>query len=102
MDTIFVTPTSKSESPESRAPVERSTKPLAERNDKLSPVVHWQWAGLQLGDGPGNRAFRTEAMLRALKATTIPVLHLGADHDIAFPVENWYALSGECSTQSCA
>lgn len=37
-------------------------------------------------------------MLEALKTTTIPILHVGADHDIIFPVENWYALNQQLPT----
>jgi len=37
-------------------------------------------------------------VLQAMKATSVPILHLGADHDIVFPVENWYALSGQLPT----
>ena len=33
----------------------------------------------------------------ALKITTVPVLHIGGDHDIIVPVENWYALNGPLS-----
>ena len=33
-------------------------------------------------------------ILAALKATKLPLLHIGGDHDIIFPVENWYALNG--------
>jgi pimeloyl-ACP methyl ester carboxylesterase len=28
----------------------------------------------------------------------VPVLHLGADHDIICPVENWYALNAQLPT----
>lgn len=37
-------------------------------------------------------------MLQALKATRLPLLHLGGDHDIVFPVENWYALNQQLAT----
>jgi pimeloyl-ACP methyl ester carboxylesterase len=33
-----------------------------------------------------------------MKRTDVPVLHIGADHDIAFPVENWYALNAQLPT----
>ncbi|WP_369990799.1 alpha/beta fold hydrolase [Pseudomonas xanthosomatis] len=36
--------------------------------------------------------------MNALKATTILVLHLGADHDIVFLVDNWYALRRKLPT----
>jgi len=37
-------------------------------------------------------------VLQALRHTQVPILHLGADHDISFPVENWYALNGQLPT----
>lgn len=37
-------------------------------------------------------------MLNVLKTTSVPILHLGADHDIVFPIENWYALNGQLPT----
>jgi pimeloyl-ACP methyl ester carboxylesterase len=37
-------------------------------------------------------------VLAALKSTTIPILHVGGDHDISFPIENWYALNGQLPT----
>ncbi|MFP3605966.1 alpha/beta fold hydrolase [Paraburkholderia sp. SIMBA_053] len=94
----FVTLFFEPESPESRLAAVQSAKRLADRKEDVSPVVPWQWAAQQLGGGPGNPAFPADAVLGALKATSIPVLHLGADHDIAFPVENWYALNGDCPT----
>jgi pimeloyl-ACP methyl ester carboxylesterase len=37
--------------------------------------------------------------LRAkLKATTRPILVISGDHDISFPVEDWYELSRELPT----
>ena len=30
--------------------------------------------------------------------TGIPILHVGGDHDISFPVENWYALNQQLPT----
>ena len=37
-------------------------------------------------------------MLAALTTTTIPILHVGGDHDISFPIENWYALNRQLPT----
>ncbi len=36
--------------------------------------------------------------MNVLRTTKVPVLHLGADRDIIFPIENWYALNGQLST----
>ena len=33
-----------------------------------------------------------------MKTTTISTLHIGGDHDIIFPVENWYALNAQLPT----
>lgn len=85
-------------SPSSRAAAERSWSRLASRREDPSPQVPYEWAGAQLGEGPKNPVFPVEAVLHVLKNTEVPVLHLGADHDIAFPVENWYALSDQLPT----
>lgn len=50
------------------------------------------WAATILGDGPKPTPFPADAVLAALQATSIPILHVGGDHDIVFPVENWNAL----------
>ncbi|RZT10206.1 Pimeloyl-ACP methyl ester carboxylesterase [Duganella sp. CF402] len=85
-------------SPASREAAVQSAQRLAQRTQGVSPAVPFQWAGQQLGDAPKNPVFPSEAVLQALKTTAIPVLHLGADHDIVFPVENWYALNGQLPT----
>jgi pimeloyl-ACP methyl ester carboxylesterase len=51
-----------------------------------------------LGSGPRNPIFPADAVLAALKSTTIPILHVGGDHDISFPIDNWYALNGQLPT----
>jgi len=40
----------------------------------------------------------SHAVLAALKTTRVPILHIGGDHDISFPVENWYALNRQLPT----
>jgi pimeloyl-ACP methyl ester carboxylesterase len=92
--TVFFEPASAG----SRAAAERSFARMALRTTGRSPDVPHAWAGGQLGDGPRNPVFPADPILDVLKSTSIPVLHLGADHDIVFPVENWYALSGELPT----
>jgi pimeloyl-ACP methyl ester carboxylesterase len=79
----------------SRAAAARSMARPAARS---GPDVPYEWAGRQLGDGPRNPMFPADAVLQALKTTTVPMLHIGADHDIVFPVENWYALNGQLPT----
>ncbi|HEF4738217.1 alpha/beta hydrolase [Burkholderia multivorans] len=92
--TLFFEPAS----PASRAAAEQSAARVAARKVDLSPAVPVEWAGQQVGDGPRNPAFPVDAVLDALKSTSIPVLHVGGDHDIVFPVENWYALNGQLPT----
>lgn len=92
--TLFFEPASAT----SRAAAAQSFARIGARTLDLSPAVPYEWAAQQLGETPRNPMFPADAVLQALKHTTIPVLHLGADHDIAFPVENWYALNGQLPT----
>jgi pimeloyl-ACP methyl ester carboxylesterase len=85
-------------SEKSRAAAKQSAERLAQRRTDISPPVPWEWAGQQLGDGPRNPAFPAEAVLRILETTSVPMLHIGADHDLVFPVENWYVLNGRAPT----
>jgi pimeloyl-ACP methyl ester carboxylesterase len=91
---LFFEPTSAS----SRAAARRSSARLKARVDGRSPPVPLAWAAENLGTSPKNPVFPADAILQMLKHTTIPVLHVGGDHDIIFPVENWYALSGQLPT----
>ncbi|MDU4255485.1 alpha/beta hydrolase [Pseudomonas nitroreducens] len=91
---LFFEPTSA----KSRSSAEQAWSRLAARTLERSPTVPMEWAAAQLGDGPKASVFPVQAVLDALKGTSIPLLHLGADHDIVFPVENWYALSGQLPT----
>jgi pimeloyl-ACP methyl ester carboxylesterase len=68
------------------------------RKTGRSPDVPADWAIAQIGTTPKNPAFPSEDVLRTLKSTRVPVLHLGADHDIICPVENWYALNAQLPT----
>ncbi|MDH4581605.1 alpha/beta hydrolase [Pseudomonas sp. BN415] len=77
----------------SREAAVRSAERIAARQDGRCPEVPHEWAGQQLGDGPRNPMFPLQPALDALCTTSTPVLHLGGDHDIVFPVENWHALS---------
>jgi pimeloyl-ACP methyl ester carboxylesterase len=51
-----------------------------------------------IGTSPRNPAFPSQDVLHTLKTTHVPVLHLGADHDIICPVENWYSPNGQLPT----
>ncbi|MEC5398563.1 alpha/beta fold hydrolase [Uliginosibacterium sp. H1] len=77
----------------SRAAAELSVARIAARQGDHSPPVPADWAAENLGSTPRSPLFPADAILEALKHTRIPVLHVGGDHDIIFPVENWYALN---------
>lgn len=81
----------------SRAAARRSVDRIAQRQDRSAPIPV-DWAKANLGSRPKNPLFPADAVLDALKATEIPILHVGGDHDIIFPVENWYALNGQLPT----
>jgi len=82
----------------SRAAAERSHERIAQRTVDRSAPVPVDFAVAFLGSGPKNPIFPADPVLAALKATTIPILHVGGDHDISFPVENWYARHRELPT----
>jgi pimeloyl-ACP methyl ester carboxylesterase len=82
----------------SRKAAQRSVERIAQRLEGRSPPVPVDWAAANLGDRPKSPLFPADAVLQALKTTTIPVLHIGGDHDIIFPVENWYALNQQLPT----
>jgi len=82
----------------SREAAQRSVDRIALRKQGRSPPVPVEWAAANLGDRPKSPLFPADAVLQALKATAIPVLHIGGDHDIIFPVENWYALNQRLPT----
>ena len=63
-----------------------------------SPDVPADWAIAQIGTSPRNPAFPSQEVLHTLTTTRVPLLHLGADHDIIFPVENWYSLNRQLPT----
>ncbi|NYE59413.1 pimeloyl-ACP methyl ester carboxylesterase [Duganella sp. 1224] len=91
---LFFEPTS----PASVAAARRSVARIAQRTEGRSPPVPLAWAAENLGSTPKNPLFPADAVMDALKTTTIPVLHVGGDHDIIFPVENWYALNQQLPT----
>jgi pimeloyl-ACP methyl ester carboxylesterase len=91
---LFFEPASKA----SRQAAERSARRIALRALDRSPPVPVDFAVAYLGDKPRVPPFPSEPVLQALKTTDIPILHIGGDHDIIFPVENWYALNGQLPT----
>ena len=76
----------------------RSVDRIAERTKDLSVPIPIDFAAAVLGDRPKNPMFPADAVLAAMKKTNIPILHVGGDHDISFPVENWYALNQQLPT----
>ena len=82
----------------SRAAARLSIDRIAGRRADHSVPVPIEFATAALGTRPRNPMFPADAVLAALKATTTPILHIGGDHDISFPVENWYALNGQLPT----
>jgi pimeloyl-ACP methyl ester carboxylesterase len=91
---LFFEPTSEP----SREAARKSVARIAQRTAERSPPVPLAWSAENLGDRPRNPVFPSDAALEALKTTAVPILHIGGDHDIIFPVENWYALSGQLPT----
>jgi pimeloyl-ACP methyl ester carboxylesterase len=82
----------------SRAEAQRSSARIAARRAQLSKPVPIDFARSHLGSEPREAIFPSDAVLAALKETTIPILHVGGDHDIVFPIENWYALNPHLPT----
>lgn len=84
----------------SRTASQRSFERIFARKNDRSPDVPVEWALTQVPRSPPNPMFPSEEVLQALKNTNVPILHVGGDHDISVPVENWYALSGQLPTMS--
>lgn len=84
----------------SRDAARRSVARIAQRTADRSVPVPIDFARANLGTGPKSPFFPAEPILEALKTTRIPILHVGGDHDIICPVENWYALNEVLPTVS--
>ncbi len=82
----------------SREASQRSFERIMARQVDRSPDVPAEWAISQIGREPRNPLFPSEDVLQLLKTTTVPVLHIGGDHDIVMPIENWYALNNQLPT----
>lgn len=91
---LFFEPTS----PLSREAAARSQARIEARTSDVSPPVPVEFARARIAGGPSNPAFPAPPVLETLKNTAIPILHIGGDHDIIFPVENWYALNQQLPT----
>ncbi len=91
---LFFEPASAS----SRAASTQSLARMARRTSGLSRDIPIDFARAALGTKPKNPVFPAEPILEALKRTSVPLLHIGGDHDISFPIENWYALNQQFPT----
>ena len=91
---LFFEPRSQASRAAARASVDR----VGRRQTDQSVAVPIEFAAAALGTRPRNPMFPADAVLAALKSTSIPILHVGGDHDISFPVENWYALNQQLPT----
>jgi pimeloyl-ACP methyl ester carboxylesterase len=76
----------------SRAAARRSADRIAARRDRSVPVDAG-WVASVISRTPRPEFFASEEVLEALAQTSLPMLHIGGDHDIVCPVENWYALN---------
>lgn len=85
-------------SEDSREAARRSVQRIAGRVAGRSIPVPQPWAKAAISSAPANPIFPVDSLLALLKTTTVPVLHIGGDHDIVFPVENWYALNQQLPT----
>lgn len=77
----------------SRGAARHSAQRIAERTTDCSVPVPIDFARARLDTGPKSPLFPADPILEAMKRTSLPILHVGGDHDIIFPVENWYALN---------
>lgn len=91
---LFFEPRSES----SRQAARRSVDRIAARKEGRSVDVPIEFARANLKVDRTAPRFPALPILEALKTTKKPILHIGGDHDIIFPVENWYALNGELPT----
>jgi pimeloyl-ACP methyl ester carboxylesterase len=82
----------------SREAAKRAASRLGERKQDLSVQVPAEWAISAITAHPQSNVFPAPQVLEAMKTTSTPILHIGADHDIVFPVENWYALNRHLPT----
>lgn len=86
---LFFEPTSQA----SRTAAAASAARIKARTEGRSPPVPIAFARERLANGPTRAPFPADFVREALIDSAIPVLHVGGDHDIIFPVENWYALN---------
>lgn len=91
---LFFEPASQASVEAARASASRIAARTADRSDPVPA----DWAAAHLASLPPGPIFPADAVLAALETTRVPILHIGGDHDISFPVENWYALNRQLPT----
>jgi pimeloyl-ACP methyl ester carboxylesterase len=82
----------------SRVAAQRSHDRIARRTTDLDPVVAPEVFTRVLQSIATDAGADSEHVREAIQKTSVPILIVSGDHDIAFPVENWYALSGKLPT----
>lgn len=88
---LFFEPTSEL----SKAAANASHKRIAARTTDRSPAIPEATYMKMLAETSGHKdLFHDDGgYASTLMSTTIPLLSINGDHDIVFPVENWYALN---------
>jgi pimeloyl-ACP methyl ester carboxylesterase len=71
---------------------------LARRTSDCDPVVPPVVFNRMLQDIGADIRADSDHVRDVLTTTSVPILILSGDHDICFPVENWYELSGKLPT----
>jgi len=82
----------------SRAAAERTHQRIARRESDHDAAVPPEVFNQMLQAVGADIRADVDHVRDALQSTSVPILIISGDHDIGFPVENWYALSGELPT----
>ncbi len=94
----FVTLFFEPDSAPSREAARRSMERIFQRTEGLSEPVPLDFARSRLSGGVSKAPFPMDFVRETLRTTTVPILHIGGDHDIIFPVENWTVANREFPT----
>lgn len=87
------------ESEASRAAAKASHERIARRTTDLSPPIPEETYLRMLAETRHEDLFHDDGGYRDfLKSTSIPILVISGDHEIIFPVENWFDLNRECQS----
>lgn len=83
----------------SRAAAQRSHQRIAQRTTDLSPPIPEETYLRMLAETRHEDLFHDDGGYRDfLKSTSIPILVISGDHEIVFPVENWFDLNRGCQS----